>query len=683
MEWQSMQVAHWCLTLQAKLPRGLWAKTVIAATFLQNRCPTKSLENKAPYEAWHNEKPYGETLRIAGSRIIALDKSKQRRIFDPKNHILARFRKLMGCHMKAISQELGHFLGGARMRHLGVWIRHFRIFSSGTVATIPRIRGGQAGFCKSFLISFLSGVTISFLLFPGSICDFEEGVGDVVGGGIGGGLEGNGVTSCNASIGTPGMILGVWLVCRIPLFATPLRTAPFGTAPPPQQSAVQRRRTQQRRAGSCRAPNSTKQPRLALLRVVPHREKPPLQQGTAEHSRALQSTAEHSRAWQCTECLHQHSRGHRSPSRSQQRAEDNPQHSSEQFYAADQNSRAQNITASIAENCRARHCTENNRQDNRAPQRTEYLGQHGGVMQCAADRNRARQSISCHWLHCKEHLCTVEKTAPNSTDTKAEHSSEQQITAQHSRAQYSAEYQQISFAVDSTALNKAATKAGHNRALPNTAEHTLYCALLSTPALCIALLRFAAVAMKFCAVRFRVLLFSDVVAVFVGGMLSRAVLICVIRCNLDLYRALLHSAVLCSAALRSAVVAVLFGAFLSKAVLIWSIRQSAVFYCARMQSAALCFALMRSAVMLMLFDAVLFIAELICAFQFYSAVYCAHLRSDVFTCALLLFVWLCCNGSAMRRCDVQICANLYNSMLFGAMQRSAVLSCDLMQSATL
>lgn len=39
-----------CLMLQANFPKSLWAEAVNAATFLQNRCPTKSLENKTPYD---------------------------------------------------------------------------------------------------------------------------------------------------------------------------------------------------------------------------------------------------------------------------------------------------------------------------------------------------------------------------------------------------------------------------------------------------------------------------------------------------------------------------------------------------------------------------------------------------------------------------------------------------------
>lgn len=73
-----------CLMLQAKLPNSLWAEAINAATFLRNRCPTKSFENKTPYEAWYGEKPYVGFLRVIGSKTIALNKSGQCKKFDSK-----------------------------------------------------------------------------------------------------------------------------------------------------------------------------------------------------------------------------------------------------------------------------------------------------------------------------------------------------------------------------------------------------------------------------------------------------------------------------------------------------------------------------------------------------------------------------------------------------------------------
>jgi len=73
-----------CLMIQAELPQSLWAEAINTATFLRNRCPTKSLDDKTPYEAWFGEKPYVGFLRIIGSKVIALNKSGRCKKFDPK-----------------------------------------------------------------------------------------------------------------------------------------------------------------------------------------------------------------------------------------------------------------------------------------------------------------------------------------------------------------------------------------------------------------------------------------------------------------------------------------------------------------------------------------------------------------------------------------------------------------------
>jgi len=70
--------------IQTKLPQSLWAEAINTATFLRNRCPTKSLNDKTPYEAWFGEKPYVGFLRITGNKVIALNKSGRCKKFDPK-----------------------------------------------------------------------------------------------------------------------------------------------------------------------------------------------------------------------------------------------------------------------------------------------------------------------------------------------------------------------------------------------------------------------------------------------------------------------------------------------------------------------------------------------------------------------------------------------------------------------
>jgi len=72
---------HHALT---ELSNSLWTEAVNAATFLRNRCPTKTLENKTPYKAWSGEKPYVGFLRVIGSKAIALNKNGRNKKFDSK-----------------------------------------------------------------------------------------------------------------------------------------------------------------------------------------------------------------------------------------------------------------------------------------------------------------------------------------------------------------------------------------------------------------------------------------------------------------------------------------------------------------------------------------------------------------------------------------------------------------------
>ena len=41
-----------CMMLQGNLPQSLWAEAVNAATYIRNRCATKSLNGETPFEAW-------------------------------------------------------------------------------------------------------------------------------------------------------------------------------------------------------------------------------------------------------------------------------------------------------------------------------------------------------------------------------------------------------------------------------------------------------------------------------------------------------------------------------------------------------------------------------------------------------------------------------------------------------
>lgn len=73
-----------CLLLQAKLPDSLWAEMVNTATYIRNRCLTRSLADGTPYEAWTQKKPYVGYFRTIGIKTIALNKGQRRGKFHPK-----------------------------------------------------------------------------------------------------------------------------------------------------------------------------------------------------------------------------------------------------------------------------------------------------------------------------------------------------------------------------------------------------------------------------------------------------------------------------------------------------------------------------------------------------------------------------------------------------------------------
>ncbi|KYN16361.1 Copia protein [Trachymyrmex cornetzi] len=73
-----------CIMLQANLPESLWAEAINTATFLRNRCTTKSLDGITPFEAWTQNKPYVGLFRTIGSKTIALNKSRKEKKFQSK-----------------------------------------------------------------------------------------------------------------------------------------------------------------------------------------------------------------------------------------------------------------------------------------------------------------------------------------------------------------------------------------------------------------------------------------------------------------------------------------------------------------------------------------------------------------------------------------------------------------------
>jgi len=68
-----MDIAR-CLMLQSKLLRAFWAKAIVAACYIRNRCPTSSLGGKIPYEKWTKKPVSLDHLRIFGSNVYMVDK---------------------------------------------------------------------------------------------------------------------------------------------------------------------------------------------------------------------------------------------------------------------------------------------------------------------------------------------------------------------------------------------------------------------------------------------------------------------------------------------------------------------------------------------------------------------------------------------------------------------------------
>lgn len=73
-----------CMLLQGNLPPSLWAEAINAATYIRNRCTTKTLDGKIPFEEWTERKPYVGFFKVIGSKAIALDKTRKRGKFNRK-----------------------------------------------------------------------------------------------------------------------------------------------------------------------------------------------------------------------------------------------------------------------------------------------------------------------------------------------------------------------------------------------------------------------------------------------------------------------------------------------------------------------------------------------------------------------------------------------------------------------
>ena len=66
-----MEMAR-CMDKSQALPHAFWPEAVMCATYVLNRCPTKTLQSITPYEAWHGIKPSVAHLHVFGCLAYAL-----------------------------------------------------------------------------------------------------------------------------------------------------------------------------------------------------------------------------------------------------------------------------------------------------------------------------------------------------------------------------------------------------------------------------------------------------------------------------------------------------------------------------------------------------------------------------------------------------------------------------------
>lgn len=67
------------------MPKEFWAEAVRCAVYLQNRCPTASLEKVTPQEAWCGVKPSVAHLKVFGSVAYAHIPDQKRTKLDDKS----------------------------------------------------------------------------------------------------------------------------------------------------------------------------------------------------------------------------------------------------------------------------------------------------------------------------------------------------------------------------------------------------------------------------------------------------------------------------------------------------------------------------------------------------------------------------------------------------------------------
>ena len=60
-----------CMMIQSKLPKGLWAETLLTACLLVNLSPSAAIEFKTPYELWSGKPANYNNLKVFGCTTYA------------------------------------------------------------------------------------------------------------------------------------------------------------------------------------------------------------------------------------------------------------------------------------------------------------------------------------------------------------------------------------------------------------------------------------------------------------------------------------------------------------------------------------------------------------------------------------------------------------------------------------
>lgn len=69
---------------QSKLPKKFWSDSLLTATYIVNRLPTKLLNWKCPYEVLNGHKPDYSRMKIFGSLCYATNVQLQKSEFDQR-----------------------------------------------------------------------------------------------------------------------------------------------------------------------------------------------------------------------------------------------------------------------------------------------------------------------------------------------------------------------------------------------------------------------------------------------------------------------------------------------------------------------------------------------------------------------------------------------------------------------